>query len=101
MKGQLALEFLLLSALSAAVILLLCISLDGQIRAANLKAAEMADAQGAEDAARAAESSLNGALPLGSGTGGRRIENGILYFPEGGKLVEIRGVFVYDGSEPV
>lgn len=102
MRGQLGLEFMLISLCTLLLISAILSGLLAQRDAIMLRGAELLDVSAAEGAARAVEAGLHGPGRLPSGPVGLRyrIEGGSLHAPSGGGIIEIRGVFIADRDEP-
>ncbi len=103
MKGQLGLEFMLVSLLTLLIVSAMAGALLGQREAALRKSSELLKISAAEAAARAIEAGLHGGGNVSSGPMGLsyRIEGGALHAAAEEKEIEIRGVFIADADEPV
>ncbi len=103
MKGQLGIEFMLISLSTMLLVFAMASAIMGQREAVLRKSAELLRISAAEGAARAIEAGLHGSGSLSSGPVGLRyrIEGGALHAPAEEKEIEIRGVFIADTDEPV
>lgn len=108
--GQATVELLMATLLMLALVASVASSLSQEARAVRAKAGDLRAQCMAESSVRAAEAALaggariemwpGGLLPAEAG-GGWRIEGGLLRIPSGDGVLEVRGVFNEDASEPV
>jgi hypothetical protein len=110
--GLAATEFLLANMLALALIMAVAIQLGHGISAARAKSYDFRAAGQAESTVRAVETALNSGAQVGMWPGGRveddsasrmqwRVEGGFLRVSHRGMVLEYRGVFSNDTSEPV
>jgi hypothetical protein len=103
--GQLTLEFLLAFILSLALSGMLSASLSLQVAGVRGKAGAFGEISRSESVARALEAVFAGGMEAHADfreEGVRyRIEGGRFHEERGGRVIEIKGVFDDDGSEPV
>jgi hypothetical protein len=103
--GQMTIEFLFAFLPALALIGLLAASLVAQVDALDGRTEECLRISKSESAARALEalyySGIDSTLDFGGDGVRYRIETGSLHSDYQGKVVEIRGVFSIDRSEPV
>jgi len=103
--GQETIEFLLVFMLGLALVATLAASIIGEITAARAKVDSLRATRLAGALTCALEAAFMGGgdvvYPTGAGPRHWRIENGVLHASYEGRVVEIRGVFNEDQSEPV
>jgi hypothetical protein len=109
MKGQATMEALFSFLAMLAVVSIIVAAVSAQRAMISAKAGEMELVAAAESAARADEISLFSGMNMtfdsskpGMGQGvARGVEQGYFHIPYDSRMIEIRGVFIYDGSEPM
>lgn len=99
MKAQVSVEFLLLFLLDIALVSTIALSMLAQKSGVEGKMAEAALASKAEGSARAAEVAIRCGLEMEKSMESRIEES--LHARAGDRLIEVEGIFRYDGREPV
>jgi hypothetical protein len=104
-RGQVTVEFLLIFGASLALISILAASLSAEEKAARDRGADIEMIMKAESAARAIEAMMHASADMKFDFREEGIyhsvEGGIFHASYQGKVIEIRGVFIYDKAEPV
>jgi hypothetical protein len=101
LRGQAALEMLLAFLGTLAMISILVAALSGESVRVSEKAEEVARIRIAEDSAMAVEGSFASGMDISIDDGIlKRLKGGRMSVDYGSRSVEVRGIFVYDDSQP-